>query len=463
MDQNIIKPDSAPGAEVPISPYNIQTFGCKVNTYDTGLIYKNLNSYKWTKEIPESVHILNTCAVTSEATQQAVREIRRIKAKNPFATIVVTGCAAQVDTGVFEKLPSVDLIVANSHKGLLPELIEKYFKKELSEKTFKSNIFKKEDLETDGGVEPHHSRSFLKIQDGCNSFCSFCIIPYARGKSRSIPMAQLVRRINEIAATGVHEVVLTGVHIGDYADETQTEKNKIEDLVEAVLAQTKVNRIRLSSLEPIELSERLLGLYSNNRLCPHFHMSIQSADTEVLKDMKRHYDEHAVIDALNRIKNKLPNAFIGIDVIAGFPSETEAQFENTYKNLAAAPWTRLHVFPYSERQGTRAAIMTQVPQHVRKERAKLLRDLSLHRFQSEALKQKDQVLDSIILKKVSRGTVALSDNYWPIALSNQATLPNQASLSGEELCSQFGGQERKIHITGFNPEVGEGVLVGEII
>ena len=261
MDQNITSTSEN---------YNIQTFGCKVNTYDTGLIYKNLKAYKWMKPIPDSVYILNTCAVTAEATQQAVREIRRIKSKNPFATIVVTGCAAQVDTGIFEKLPSVDLIVANSHKGMLPELIEKFFKNEIENKTIKSNIFKKDELEAGGGIEPHHSRSFLKIQDGCNSFCSFCIIPYARGKSRSIPIANLVRRIQEISESQVHEVVLTGVHIGDYVDETKTENNRLEDLVEQILKQTRVPRIRLSSLEPIEISERLIDLYKDSRLCPHF-------------------------------------------------------------------------------------------------------------------------------------------------------------------------------------------------
>jgi threonylcarbamoyladenosine tRNA methylthiotransferase MtaB len=454
MDQNINSPQLK--SEM---TYNIQTFGCKVNTYDTGLIYKNLSSYKWAQKIPDSVHILNTCAVTAEATQQAVREIRRIKAKNPFATIVVTGCAAQVDTGLFEKLPSVDLIVANSHKGLLPELIEKFFKKELSEKTFKSNIFKKDDRETDGGLEPHHSRSFLKIQDGCNSFCTFCIIPYARGKSRSIPIAQLVGRINEIEATGVHEVVLTGVHIGDYEDDSKTDQNKIEDLVEAILSRTKIRRLRLSSLEPIELSDRLLSLFSNTRMCPHFHMSIQSADSEVLTQMKRHYDEKTVIDCLKKIKSVQPQAFIGIDVIAGFPTETEAQFENTYKNLASSPWTRLHVFPYSERQGTRAATLNQIPHHIRKERAKLLRELSLHRFQSEALKQKDCVLNALILKKVSRGTFAISDNYWPITLAES----NLSDVTNQDLCSLFGGQEKSVRITGFSPDNGEGVLIGELV
>ena len=162
------------------------------------------------------IHILNTCAVTAEATKEAVKTIRKIKAQQPFSTIVVTGCAAQVDTGAFESLPGADLVIANSHKGLLPDLLKKHFRGELQQKTFKSNIFKKEELEADGGEEASHTRTFLKIQDGCNSFCSFCIIPYARGKSRSISIAHIVEKVNQMVAEGKKEVVLNGVHKGDY-------------------------------------------------------------------------------------------------------------------------------------------------------------------------------------------------------------------------------------------------------
>ncbi|MGZ3692236.1 MAG: radical SAM protein, partial [Pseudobdellovibrio sp.] len=238
----------------------VHTFGCKVNSYDTGLIQKNLNQngFKVTQNLKaqNAIHVLNTCAVTAEATQQAVRLIRKIKAKEPFATVVVTGCAAQVDTGKFENLPGADLVVANSHKGMLPQILDQYYKKELKEKVFKSNIFKKDELEAGGGTELSHTRSFLKIQDGCNSFCTFCIIPYARGKSRSITVFDLINKINDLEKAGIKEVVLTGVHIGDYEDNGKT----IEDLVESVLLKTSIPRIRLSSLEPIELSAKLLDL-----------------------------------------------------------------------------------------------------------------------------------------------------------------------------------------------------------
>jgi threonylcarbamoyladenosine tRNA methylthiotransferase MtaB len=401
-------------------PYQfvVHTFGCKVNTYDTGLIQKNMNQNGFALETQNNenpIHILNTCAVTAEATQQAVRLIRKIKSKQPLATVVVTGCAAQVDTGKFEDLAGASLVIANSHKGMLPQILDQYFKGELKQKTFKSNIFKKEDLEVGGGEEAQHTRSFLKIQDGCNSFCSFCIIPYARGKSRSISITQLIQKIKSLEKQNIQEVVLTGVHIGDYQDDSQAKNLVLEDLVEQVLLKTQVPRIRLSSLEPIELTDRLVALYKNDRLCSHFHMSIQSADTNVLKEMKRNYSENEVRMSLEKINQLVPNSFVGMDVIAGFPTETDEEFENTYKVLAETPWTRLHVFPYSERQGTRAATFTQLHQMKRKERAARLRELSLHRLQSEALKQIGLHKKALVLNKPNSRSVALTRDYWNVS------------------------------------------------
>ena len=405
--------------------YQIHTFGCKVNTYDSGLIQKNLERSGFTSEKSEpQVHVLNTCAVTAEATKEAVRMIRKIKAQSPFATVVVTGCAAQVDTGSFENLPGADLVIANSHKGLLPFILDQHFKGELKEKVFKSNIFHKEDLEAGGGLEESHSRAFLKIQDGCNSFCSFCIIPYARGKSRSIPINDLVRRVSELHSQGFEEVVLTGVHVGDYEDPTCPTAGNFEDLLEALLLRTKVSRFRLTSLEPIEVSDRLLNLYKDDRLCRHFHMSIQSGDSVVLKEMKRKYGQAEVRESLERIATKVPGAFVGIDVIAGFPTETEEQFEETYRCLSETPWTRLHVFPYSERKGTRAALLPQLPMMVRKERARRLRELSLHRYQSEALRQVGAVKKVLRLQggKVSQ---SLSRDYWTVLLDSSGPVTAQ--------------------------------------
>ncbi|GIL18382.1 MAG: tRNA (N(6)-L-threonylcarbamoyladenosine(37)-C(2))-methylthiotransferase MtaB [Oligoflexia bacterium] len=430
--------------------YQIHTFGCKVNTYDTGLIQKNLSSAP--QEPQGQVHVLNTCAVTQEATKEAVRLIRRIKSKDPFATIVVTGCAAQVDTGAFENLPGADLVVANSHKGLLPQIINQHFKGELKEKVFKSNIFRKEDLEAGGGLEESHTRSFLKIQDGCNSFCTYCIIPYARGKSRSIPIRELMNRINELYDQGIREVVLTGVHIGDYQDETRKEKNALEDLIEMCLKYTQVPRFRLTSFEPPELNDRLLDLFQNPRLCPHFHMSIQSAETKVLQDMKRKYNQTDVIQSLHKISQKVPNAFVGMDVIVGFPTETEESFNETYRVLSEAPWTKLHVFPYSERQGTRAALMTEtVPHQERKARAQRLRELSLHRYQSEALRQIGKVKRCLVLNKEAKGANSIAHDFWPVKIKD---LPQD--LKGQEISVVIENYDHS------NAQLFEGFLVGSV-
>lgn len=433
--------------------FQVHTFGCKVNTYDSGLLQNSLTGGGFVLDPEANIHVLNTCAVTAEATKEAVKMIRRIKAKDPLSTVVVTGCAAQVDTGSFENLPGADLVVANSHKGTLPSLLEQYFRGTLTQKVFKSNIFRKEDLEAGGGLEERHSRAFLKIQDGCNSFCSFCIIPYARGKSRSIPVLDLVKRVNELASLGYQEVVLTGVHIGDYEDEVQGQKKSLEDLVETLLRLTKVQRFRLTSLEPIELSERLLDLYQDPRLCRHFHMSIQSASSAVLKDMKRQYSAPQVAESLRRIEARLPGSFVGMDVIAGFPTETDELFEETYRMLRETPWTRLHVFPYSERKGTRAETFDQLSVAVRKQRARRLRELSHERFQTEARKQLGNVKQALLLKneKVVGQRLSVSRDYWTIALQGIAS-----ELQGEH----------DVEITGFdfaNTSRMEGILLGRLV
>ncbi|KYG65334.1 tRNA (N(6)-L-threonylcarbamoyladenosine(37)-C(2))-methylthiotransferase MtaB [Bdellovibrio bacteriovorus] len=440
--------------------YQVHTFGCKVNTYDTGLIQKNLNAHGFAPVISGEknarVHVLNTCAVTAEATKEALRYIRRLKVKDPFCTIVVTGCAAQVDTGSFSNLPGADLVVANSHKGSLPDLLNKHFRGELTEKVFKSNIFKKEDLEAGGGIEKHHTRTFLKIQDGCNSFCTYCIIPYARGKSRSISVADLVNRVNELYAEGSREVVLTGVHIGDYEDEVGGKKYVMEDLIENLLVRTKMPRFRLSSLEPVEVSERLLELYQDPRMCPHFHMSIQSANTDVLFHMKRKYTQDDVVKSLNAIAKKVPGSFVGMDVIVGFPTETEEQFQDTYNTLAQTPWTKIHVFPYSERQGTRAAAMdVSVYPHVRAERAARLRELSLSRYSELAKSQIGQTKKVLILKNAAKGGQGLSHDYWPVEI-----------LGAESFIDHWAGQEIDVKISGYdhsNKQHMEGHLLGEVV
>ena len=280
------------------SPLKVHTFGCKINLYDSGWVEKDLAKLN----LKHKVHVLNTCAVTSEATKEAKRTIRRLKAQDPLCKVVVTGCAAQVDTDQFDNLSGADLVVANSHKSQLRTIIEDFLNQKSSERVFKSNIFKKTDPESDGGLNEGRTRSFLKIQDGCNSFCTFCVIPFARGQSRSLSIEALVKKVNDLHFQGYQEVILTGVHIGDYFDDSKTSNNGLEDLVEALLEQTNIPRVRLSSLEPIEVTDRLLKLYLDDRMCKHFHMSIQSSHTDVLKHMKRKYTSEQVLESLEQIQ-----------------------------------------------------------------------------------------------------------------------------------------------------------------
>ncbi len=436
--------------------FEIKTFGCKVNTYDAGLLHKRLQAAGFfrTQDKP-MVHIVNTCAVTQEATREAMRYVRRLRAKSPLCTIVMTGCSAQVDGKLLDEMPGVDLVVANSHKGDLENILIRHLRGGSTERVFRSNIFRNESLGEGGGLEEGRTRSFLKIQDGCNSFCTFCIIPYARGKSRSLSISYLVNKVNELVSSGIQEVVLTGVHIGDYADESSGVELKLEDLLESLLAKTKIPRIRLSSMEPVELSKRLLELYADVRLCPHFHMSIQSAQTEVLKNMRRHYNAHQVEQALESIEQYVPGAFVGMDVIVGFPGETRAQFQETVDRLASLPWTRIHVFPYSERHGTRATLMEgAVPVSERKERSRELRDLSLTRYKERALAQVGLVKQSLLLQTKSANVQALTRDYWNVNLVG--TVPDSAqSVSMREV---------PVRIIGFDQSTDqESALIGEFV
>lgn len=451
--------------------YNLKTYGCKVNTYDAGLLQKRFEKSGFEDANQKdqgdlsTVHVLNTCAVTEEATKEAMREIRRIKRKNPNAVVVVTGCSAQVDKDKFEPMPEVDLIVANSHKGQIEELIRSKVNQTLKERVFHSNIFLKNDLEVGGGVESEHTRSFLKIQDGCNSFCTYCVIPFARGKSRSVTITNLIERVNSLYAEGVREIVLTGVHIGDYEEDESLSGQKalLEDLVENLLAFTKMPRFRLSSLEPVELSDRLLDLYSNPRMCPHFHMSIQSANTKVLSDMKRKYTANDVETCLLKIQQRVPGAFVGMDVIVGFPGETEEEFFDTYQRLDTLPWTRIHVFPYSSRPGTKAALRNDgIERSEIMRRSERLKNLSQTRFREVALEQVGRVKTALLLHKPAKnGAQYLTRDYWPVRVGSPM---EEATIGSTE--AVLSGFEYQIEVTGYEDPSGsamDGVLLGKRI
>ena len=327
----------------------IKTFGCKVNYYDSLLIKKQLEDFHPYQK--KHITILNSCAVTAQAGKNIRKEAEKIKNSDPNSLVVVTGCGAQVETEIYENTKSVDLIIGNSDKKNLKTILEN-FSKQKTKKVFKSNIFKSSYVYSDFiSSDQDRTRFFLKIQDGCDSFCTFCIIPFARGKSKSIPAHFLAKAINKLEEEGVKEVVLTGVHIGDYRDENKN----LDDLIPYLLEKTSIPRIRLTSLEPIEITDKLLNCYTDQRMCPHFHISLQSTNSSVLKSMKRNYSQKEVKTAFQKIAQTIPEAFVGMDIIAGFPSESQKDFEESYELLKDQPWTNMHVFPYSPRKGTYSA------------------------------------------------------------------------------------------------------------
>ncbi len=411
-----------------MSNLEFHTFGCKVNTYDTGLLQQRLDGLSTEQK---KIHVINSCAVTAEATTEALRRARWLKRQDSSALVVLTGCSAQVDSKIVDLASEVDLVVANSHKTEIKNIIETFMKNDKpSQKVFRSNIFRKEDLEPGGGIELLHTRSFLKVQDGCNSFCTFCVIPYARGKSRSLSVAQILTRITELVRLGVREVVLTGIHVGDYqCEETGSD---FTELIKRVLGETELARIRLTSFEPIEITEEMLRLFKDDRLCPHFHMSIQSASSKVLADMKRKYSAEEVRASLELIRSHVPDAFIGMDVIVGFPTETRGHFEETYLNLTASPWNKIHVFPYSERQGTRAALFGEkVEIRERKARAQRLRELSDERLSSSIQNQLGKIKKVLVLKQGG-----LSRDYFNVEITSQAELKVGSEVSAEVIAVQ---------------------------
>ena len=272
--------------------------------------------------------------------------------------------------------------------------------------------FKSSDIFSDFiSIDQDRTRAFFKIQDGCDSFCTFCIIPFARGKSKSIPAQFLIEAIKKLEEQNVKEVVLTGVHIGDYKDENKN----LEDLLTCLLKNTKIPRIRLTSLEPIEITDKLLDCYKSSRICPHFHISLQSTNSSVLKTMKRKYGQKEVETAFKKIAKEVPDAFVGMDIIVGFPSESQTDFEESYELLKDLPWTNMHIFPYSSRKGTYSASKYEnLPQKQVVQRAGLLRHLSEDRFNKHIKNQTGTFKKVLLFKKNNQQS--LSRDYWRVKL-----------------------------------------------
>ena len=336
----------------------VVSFGCRINSYEAEIFKEKLKSY-------DNLIVINTCAVTKEAERQCCQTIRKLKKENPTSKIVVTGCAAQVSTTRFSQMPEVDLVLGNMEKTD----IEKYLISK--EKTVVGDIFSFSgyDAYMITGFEGRE-RAFVEIQQGCDHRCTYCIIPYARGKNRSVKKEKIIEQIHLLLTEGFKEICLTGIDACSY-------KPSFSDLVEEIL-QTfpELPSLQFGSLDPASIDDKFIDLvkkYPN--ICPHFHFSIQSGDNLILKRMGRRHQREDVIALTKKIQNVRKEATFGADFICGFPTETDEHFNNTLKLVEEANITKLHVFPYSERPGTPAAKMPQVPVNIRRQRAEILRNL----------------------------------------------------------------------------------------
>lgn len=355
--------------------YKIYTLGCKVNTYESNVmsdILKN-NNYVETSNNAD-VAIINTCTVTNTADNKSLKTIRHAIKENPNAIILVCGCLSQNKVDIINEIDGVNIIIGNIFKTKIIEYIER-FKKEKKQIIDIHNI-NNTVFETMSLNNFNKTRAFVKIQDGCNNFCTYCVIPYTRGNVRSKPKEEVIDEIKKLIHNGHKEIVLTGIHTGNYGSEFDNYDfaNLLEDLVKI----DGLERLRISSIEITELNDRVLKVIEDNSiLVDHMHIPLQSGSDEVLKRMNRKYDKNYFINKINKIRTIRPNISITTDVIVGFPGETEKEFLETIDTIKKVRFTKLHVFPYSKRDKTKAATLpNQVDQNTKKERVKILLNLS---------------------------------------------------------------------------------------
>lgn len=368
---------------------NVVTFGCRLNAYESEQIKKAAESAGL-----ENAVIFNSCAVTSESERQLRQSIRKFKKQNPDAKIIVTGCAAQISPDNYHKMAEVDYVIGNAEKADP----KSYVLAENSPRILVNDIFSiKETASAMVDSFDGKARAFLQIQNGCNHRCTFCIIPFGRGNSRSVPVQVIIEQTRHLLENGYQEVVLTGVDISDYGKDLEPQVT-LAQMIKLLLQQVpNLNRLRLSSIDVAEIDYELLNLLLHEkRIMPYLHISLQAGDDMILKRMKRRHNRQQVIDFCQYVRARRPEVTFGADIIAGFPTETDEMFENTLKLIEEAGLTFLHVFPYSERKGTPAARMPQVAKPVRKDRARVLRELGVLQVQKHYASQVGKVLSVVV-------------------------------------------------------------------
>ena len=407
----------------------VVTFGCRLNAYESEVVRAQAEEAGMGNAI-----VFNTCAVTAEAVRQARQSIRKARRENPDARIIVTGCAAQTEAASFAEMAEVDLVIGN-HEKMLKETYEALpadFGTGETEKVIVNDIMSVR--ETAGhmidGLEGK-ARAFVQVQNGCDHRCTFCIIPYGRGNSRSVPMGVVVEQIKRLVGKGHAEVVLTGVDLTSYGGDLPGSP-RLGRLVQAILkAVPDLKRLRLSSIDSIEVDEALMdAVRSSRRLLPHFHLSMQSGDNMILKRMKRRHSREPTLEWVEMVRALRPEAAFGADIIAGFPTETDEMFENTLDLVRACNLAFLHVFPYSSRPGTPAARMPQLPREIVRARAQTLRDMGDRQLESHLRSMVGQPTE-VLMERQGFGR---AETYTPVRL-------NGPYRAGDVVRAQITGHE----------------------
>lgn len=400
----------------------ITTLGCKINQYDSAVIQSRLEErHSFVPfENEADCYVINTCTVTDRADWEARQLVRRARRLNPGAKVLVTGCYAQVSPAEVAAVPGVDFVVGLNRLDDLLRYVEG--------SPQQATQIAVSDVKRERGVAvlgtralPGHTRAFLKIQEGCNYSCTYCIIPTARGLSRSVPPREVLEQARHLAGAGYKEIVLTGIHLGGYGHDL-TPKIDLTALVGMIADSGLIARLRLSSLDPREVPDRLLDLIARSEIvCPHLHICAQAGDDDILEQMRRNYDTAYYRDLLQRVRHRLPEAALGSDIIVAFPGETDAQFERSLNYFASLPLTYFHVFPYSARRGTTAAsIGNHVPGHVKKERARRMRELGARKKSEFCAGFVGRSVSVLIEEKVEKKTGlrrGFSRNYLPVAVA----------------------------------------------
>ncbi|MFN3233215.1 MAG: tRNA (N(6)-L-threonylcarbamoyladenosine(37)-C(2))-methylthiotransferase MtaB [Alphaproteobacteria bacterium] len=400
----------------------IITFGCRLNTVESEVIRQNA------AEMDDTI-VFNTCAVTNEAVRQARQSIRKARRRRPDARVVVTGCAAQLEPETFADMPEVDLVLGNEEK-LAPTALD--FGVADTEKARVNDIMSV--TQTAGhlldGLEGR-ARAFVQVQNGCDHRCTFCIIPFARGNSRSVPMGAVIEQIRRLVGNGYNEVVLTGVDITAYGHDLPGMPTLGNLCLKILSAVPELPRLRLSSIDSVEVDEPLFDVIAHEpRLMPHLHLSLQAGDDMILKRMKRRHNRAQSVEFCDRVRAARPDVVFGADLIAGFPTETDDMFENTLASVDDIGLTYLHVFPFSARQGTPAAKMRQLHGDIIRDRASRLRAKGQERLQSFFASQLGKNV-SVLVEKTENGVgIGHTDHFAPIRLRGHHSGVVEASVTG---------------------------------